>query len=56
MGQAAGLSNGVNNARMAVNVPGGNSDNKVGHTMTVKMNRSGVSSAAFQDVELIRNL
>ena len=26
MGQAAGLSNGVNNARMAVNVPGGNSN------------------------------
>jgi len=46
----------VEDTRMTVDVPGRDSNDKVGHSATVKMNRSGISPPAFQHIELIRNL
>jgi len=41
---------------LTVDVPGRDSNDKVGYSTTVKMNRSGVRSASFQHVKLIRDL
>src|SRR5512139_3646257 len=46
----------VDDPCVTVDVPGRNSNNQIGHPMTVKMDCSGISSTTFQHIELIRDL